>query len=170
MDSALSWIDIFTKTIVKLLTLKTLQNCHSPWIAFHFHWSSPALPPGQQWHDVTRLAYLCSLSTWPRRGSESSRIWSETSWRFWNCWLINCLGVLTLLSSTGGVSLWPFNKFPSIVIFYKAWKFVFWLAYLPFGVCVAFPKMFLALLPNNMHQFGGTGQIIHSYGGKKLKF
>ena len=29
--------------------------------------------------------------------------------------------------------------------------------------------MFLALLPNNMHQFGGTGQIIHGYGGKKIE-
>lgn len=54
-----------------------------------------------------------------------------------------------------GVSLWPFSKFPSIFIFDKVWDFVFQLSYFPFGVCTAFSKMFLALLPTNFQLFFG---------------
>lgn len=48
-----------------------------------------------------------------------------------------------------------FSKFPSILIFYKAWKFVFWLSYFPFGLCSAFSKIFLTVFPDNLPLFFG---------------
>lgn len=77
MDGAVSWIDITNKTTIASLYFSHLLEATEKFhkiatvsMTFNFHWSSPAQPLQQRWHEVTELSHLFSLSSWP-----SGEVW-----------------------------------------------------------------------------------------------